>query len=173
MDKAISNSILRWIVCWLLQVFLFKYIVWGWEGQIYMQIHFYPLFLYLLPFATPRILTIFLGFSLGIAIDWLYETPGMHAGALVFTAYWRQPIINLLTPREGYNPKDSPTKASLGDAWFFRYIALLTFIHLAFYYLLEAFTLFYWYTILLKAVVSLFGSLFFMLLYIYPVNPQK
>ncbi|RMF00928.1 MAG: hypothetical protein D6772_05605 [Bacteroidetes bacterium] len=172
MNSAISNSIVRWIVFWLLQVFLFKYVVWGWGGKVYLQVHFYPLFIYLLPFATPRILTIVLAFTLGLAVDWLYETPGMHAGALVFTAYLRRPVLNILAPREGYNPKDSPTKASLGDAWFLRYISLLTFLHLAFYYLLESFTILYWNTILIQAVVSLVGSLFFMLLYVYIINPK-
>ncbi len=173
MDNAIRNSVIRWVACWALQVMLFRYLSWGWNGQFYLQVHVYPIFILLLPFATPRILTIVLGFSLGIAIDWLYGTPGMHAGALVFTAYWRRPIINLLTPREGYNPKDSPTKASLGGTWFLRYMALLLFIHFSFYYLLEAFTIFYWLSILGKALVSTIGSMFFLLLYIYTVNPES
>lgn len=172
MDKAISNSIIRFFLLWALQVFFLKQIAWGWDGVVYLQVHLYPLFILLLPFQTPKSLTIVLGFFLGLAIDWLYETPGMHAGALVFTAYARSFVLRILTPREGYNIKDHPTKNALGHTWFFRYAATLLFLHLFFYYSLEAFTFVYFKSILTKLAFSWFASLFFLLAGVYTLNPK-
>ena len=79
MDKAATNSIIRFFLLWFLQVFILKQVIWGWDGVIYLQIFLYPLFILLLPLNTPRGLTILLAFVLGLAIDWLYESPGLHA----------------------------------------------------------------------------------------------
>ena len=92
MNKAITNSTIRFFLLWVIQVFILKQVIWGWDGIVYLQVFLYPLFILLLPFNTPRSLTVFLGFVLGLAIDWLYESPGLHAGALVFTAYMRAVI---------------------------------------------------------------------------------
>lgn len=173
MDSAIINSGIRFVLLWVVQVFILKQVVWGWGGQVYLQVHLYPLFILLLPFATPRILTIFLAFLLGIAIDYSYETPGMHAGALVFTAYMRDLVLPIIEPREDYNPKDTPTKASLGATWFLQYAAIMLALHLTWYFFLEAFTIVYWKTIIFKAFFSLVASLFAVLLVMYTANPKS
>lgn len=172
MDKAITNSIIRFFLLWIIQVFILKQVAWGWGGTIYLQVFLYPLFILLLPFSTPRSLTIFLAFLLGLAIDWLYESPGMHAGALVFTAFARSPILRILTPREGYSIKDHPTKASLGGVWFFRYAATLLFIHTLVYFSLEAFTFVFYKSILLKVIFSWLASLFLLMAAVYSTDPK-
>jgi hypothetical protein len=172
MDKAITNSIIRFFLLWLLQVFILKQVIWGWDGIVYLQVFLYPLFILLLPLNTPRGLTILLGFVLGLAIDWLYESPGLHAGALVFTAYARAFVLRILNPREGYGIKSHPTKKSLGQTWFFQYAATLIFIHLFVYFSLEAFTFVYFKSILLKVLFSWLGSMFFLLAGIYAINPE-
>ncbi len=172
MDKAVTNSIIRFFLLWLIQVFILKQVIWGWDGIVYLQIFLYPLFILLLPLNTPRGFTIFLGFVLGLAIDWLYESPGLHAGALVFTAYARAFVLRILTPREGYSIKDHPTKKSLGQTWFFQYAATLILIHLFAYFSLEAFTFVYFKSILLKVLFSWIGSMFFLLAGIYAINPE-
>ena len=172
MDRAIINSIIRFGLLWALQVFVLKQIAWGWGGQSYLQVQLYPLFVLLLPLRMPRPLVVFLGFLLGISIDLMYETLGMHAAALVFTAYVRYGILQLLLPREGYALTDKPTKDSLGDVWFLRYAALVMFVHLLFYFSVEAFTFMYIGTILLKLVISWVVSMAFLLAAVYVFNPK-
>lgn len=172
MNKAINNSIIRFFVLWAIQVFVLRQISWGWDGETYLLIHLYPLFILLLPFNTPRLLVLFLGFVLGLSVDWIYHTWGIHASALVFTAYIRDFVLRILTPREGYNIKNQPTKASLGDAWFLRYASFMLLFHLLFYFSVEAFTFVYFSTILLKLLFSWVGSIFFLLLSVYITNPK-
>lgn len=172
MDKGIRNSLFRFLILWVVQVAILRQFVWGWDGQYYLQVHLYPLFILLLPIRTPRALTIILAFALGIAVDWLYDSYGMHASALVFTAFVREWVFSILEPREGYGLKDTPTKASLGDAWFLRYAAIMLAAHLFFYFSVEAFTFVYIGTILQKWIISWIGSLFFVLAAVYIFNPK-
>ena len=172
MDKAIQNSIIRSFLLWALQVFFLKQIAWGWGGEVYLQIHLYPLFILLLPLRTPRSVTLLTAFVLGLLVDWWYESPGMHAGALVFTAYLRAIVLRILTPREGYSVKAHPTKSSLGAAWFLRYAAILLALHLFFYYSLEAFTFVYFKTIIFKLIFSWAASMLVLLISVYVFNPE-
>ena len=172
MDRSISNNIVRFLLLWFAQVFIFKQLFWEWNGQVYLQVHICVLFILLLPFKIPRILTLFLAFVLGIAIDFFYESYGIFAASLVFTAYVRAMVLKILTPREGYGIKDSPTKMSLGDAWFFKYTGLLLLLHFLFYYSIESFTFVYMNAILLKTFFSWIGSMFFILIIVYVTNPK-
>jgi len=173
MNQAINNSIIRFFVLWAVQVFVLRQITWGWGGETFLLFHLYPLFILLLPFNTPRVLVLFLGFILGLSVDWIYHTWGVHASALVFTAYMRDLVLSILTPREGYNIKNQPTKASLGDTWFFRYASIMLLLHLLFYFSVEAFTFIYFKTVLLKILFSWVGSMFVLLLSVYIVNPKE
>ena len=172
MDRAITNSIIRFILLWTLQVFILRQFVWGWGGQIYLQVHAYPLFILLLPLRTSRLLVLTLAFALGLAIDWFSETLGMHAAALVFTAFLRAPILAVLEPREKYALNAAPTKVSQNDAWFFRYAGLLMLAHLFFYFSVEAFTFVYLKAIVLKTIVSWVASMGFILALVYIFNPK-
>ena len=172
MDKSISNSIVRFLLLWLAQIFIFKQLFWGWGGEVYLQVHICVLFIILLPFNTPRGFILILAFALGLGIDFFYESYGIYAASLVFTAYMRSIVLSLLTPREGYGIKSHPTKDSLGDRWFVRYAGLLLLFHLFFYYSIEAFTFVFINTILLKTFFSWLGSMFFVLIIVYITNPK-
>lgn len=172
MDRAIVNSIVRFVFTWILQVFILQQFVWGWGGQVYLQVHVYPLFILLLPMRISRVVMLLLAFALGLSIDWFTETLGMHASALVFTAFVRAPILAILEPREKYALTAIPTKAYMGDAWFFRYAALLMLAHLFFFFSVEAFTFAYIKGILIKTAISWPASLAFVLALVYIFNPK-
>lgn len=172
MNQAINNSIIRFFSLWAIQVFVLQQVAWGWGGEVFLQLHLYPLFIMLLPINAPRSLVIFLGFLLGLFIDLIYGTYGMHAATLVFTAFTRGIILQMIEPREGYSIKDLPTKHSLGDTWFVRYTALILLFHLFFYFSIEAFTFAYIKTILLKLLISWIASVFVLLATVYITNPK-
>jgi|APTNR8051073442_1049403.scaffolds.fasta_scaffold00211_37 hypothetical protein len=173
MDRRILNNILRFFLLGMVQVFLLYYITWELGGVNYLHIQLYPLFIMLLPFRTPPSLAMLLAFLLGFGIDLLYESLGIHAGAAVFTAYCRAGVLRVLKPREGYNITNSPTKAYLGDAWFFRYAALMMALHLFIYFSIEAFTFVYFVQIISKTAVSWTGSMLFLMMLTYVFNPKS
>lgn len=168
MNNAIFTNGLRFIGLLLLQVLVFQ----GFSLSFtYIHIIIFPIFILLLPIQTPRTLVIFLGFVIGLSVDIFYGSLGVHASATVFTAFIRQPVMALLEPRGGYNVNFSPTKQRMGLDWFVQYSGILMFIHLFFYFSVEAFTFFYIGTILLKTVISFVLSMIFIIMYQFIFNP--
>lgn len=120
----------------------------------------YPLFILLLPINTTRSLVIITAFLLGLSVDIFYDSPGVHASACVFTSYLRAFVLKILAPVEGYKHMDgSPSVFNVGFIWFATYSSILVFLHLLFYFSVDAFTFVYFIEILLKTVVSFLFSI--------------
>ncbi|MEN0005429.1 MAG: hypothetical protein AAF798_14855 [Bacteroidota bacterium] len=161
----------RFILLFLLQIFVFKRLSLGWEGYIYINVLIYPLFILLLPLRTPKPAILGLAFLMGLCIDWFYDSPGIHASASVFTAFMRPYVLYWYTPREGYNVNYSPTKKRMGLSWFAKYAATLLAMHIFWYFSVEAFTFFYLLDILTKTVFTLVLSTLVTLMIMLIFNP--
>jgi len=172
MSSSIINNGFRFVILLLFQVLILKRISVGWEGYLYINILLYPLFILLLPFRTPTPVVILLGFLMGLSVDLFYITPGVNAGASVFTSFVRGFILNQLEPRGGYNINYSPTKARMGSGWFFQYAAILMLAHLFFYFSVEVFTYVYIVDILLKTFYSFIFSGLFIIIIMFIFNPK-
>ncbi len=172
MERGIVNSIIRFVILLLLQVFLFKQLAFGFGGTDYFVVFIYPLFILLLPLRITQPLVILLSFALGLLIDLFYATGGLHAAAATFTAWVRPFIVKQLAPREGYSPKAKPTKHDLGDGWFLRYAALMMAIHTFVFFSVQAFTPVYILSIIGKTIGSWLISMVFLLVSVYVFNPK-
>jgi rod shape-determining protein MreD len=89
----------------------------------------YVLFILLLPFQTPRLLVLTLAFFTGLTLDAFYDTQGLHAFACVLMGFLRAHVLQLLSPREGYDPILKPVSRQMGNAWFITYSTVLIFTH--------------------------------------------
>ncbi|MBI1227474.1 MAG: hypothetical protein GC192_19740 [Bacteroidetes bacterium] len=171
MNSIILVNSLRFVGLLLLQGLVFKNIGVGWESFPYLHIIVFPLFILLLPLRTPKTLVILLAFLLGISVDFLYDTLGVHASAAVFTGFIRSLVLKMLEPRGAYNMSYSPTIARMGLGWFVQYVSILMFAHIFFYYSVEAFTFVYIADILLKTIVSFLASMVFIMIFQLLFNP--
>ncbi|MBB4078425.1 putative membrane protein [Lewinella aquimaris] len=169
---AAINSAVRFVALLIVQVFVFNQVAWGWGGRDYLFVFVYPLFVAMLPLRTPRPVVILLSFLLGLGIDFFSETLGLHAGALVFTAYARPLILQLVQPRDGYNIKAQPTVADLGSSWMLRYLALILIVHLLVFFLLQTFSIFFFTDIVLKTLLSFPASMLVVVILILIFNPK-
>jgi hypothetical protein len=120
----------------------------------YIHIFIYPLIILLLPVNLSSAVVVLFGFICGLLIDLFYSSPGLHTSALVFTAYFRKLVLNLMEPRTGYKVDDKPLLLNFTPYWYLRYAALLMFIHLLFYFSVEYFTFFYLLDIMLNTIMS-------------------
>jgi len=84
MINPVTRNILRMFILILFQVFVLNNI----QVSGYINPYMYVLFILLLPFETPRWLLLISGFAIGISIDLFANTPGMHASATVFMAFF-------------------------------------------------------------------------------------
>ncbi len=172
-SNAYVSTTIRFLVLAALQVLVFAHVGEGTVWGRYAQVMLYPLVILLLPVGLPSALVILIGFALGCAIDLALGTYGVHAGALVLTAFARRAALGILEPREGYSVDQSPTRAAFGLQWFTSYAALLMGVHLLTYFALEAFTVLYFVEIVLRAAGSFCVSMLLILLYVLVLDPKQ
>jgi hypothetical protein len=127
----------------------------------------------LLPLRTPHSVLVLLGFVIGVVIDAFYNSYGVHASACVFIGFIRPFVLKLIEPKGGYLQNSSPTKRRLGTSWFFIYSSIILFIHLFFYFSVEAFTYYYIGDIILKTVSSFLFSIIIITLYQFIFDPLE
>ena len=77
--------------------------------------------------------------AVGLCLDYFTKTPGLHAAPCVFIAYLRPFLINMLISQEGAEANyEEPSIRSMGFVPYFTYTGILTLLHHAFLFLLEA-----------------------------------
>ena len=81
-----------------------------------------------------------IAFVLGFTLDSFRHNPGFHAAACVLIAYFRPFLINILIPQEGAdNNYEEPSAKSMGGFLpYLVYAGVLSFIHHAWLFFLEA-----------------------------------
>ncbi len=150
MIKIIGRNILRFIFLILLQVWVLNNIQFSGFVNPYM----YVLFILLLPFETPKSLMLVLAFLMGISIDMFTDTLGMHASALVMTAFLRPFILKAISPRDGFEIGSFPRVYYYGFVWFMKYTLILVLIHHLFLFSIEVFNFQNYYLVLWRTVLS-------------------
>jgi hypothetical protein len=154
MNKTLGTNIIRTILLFLAQVLIFKYISFAFSDFAYIHFIIFPLAFLLYPVKTPSIILLPLAFIIGLGVDMFYDSPGVHASASVFTAYFRALVLAYLEPYEGYNSDDVPNVKRMGVAWFISYISICLLVHVFIYFSVEAFSFVYFFDIFLNSIFS-------------------
>lgn len=165
MNRTLIVNIVRFILLALIQVLVLKRVNLVWGDFRYVHLLIYPLFIILLPLKTNETLVVFLGFLMGLTMDIFYDSIGVHASALVFTAFIRKFILKVLEPFEGYHVEEVPSAFKMGFLWFLSYSSILMVLHLLFYFSVEAFSFVYYVDIILKTIFSFVFSLLLILIH--------
>ena len=148
--RSIYIFIFRFLLFVFLQVFIFNQL----EITTYVHIMVSPLYIMLLPFDLSVIRLLFISFFLGLCIDALSNTFGLHASALVFTAYLRPFVFRWFAPRDGYDSIKNPSIFDMGNKWFFFAFGSLIILHHFWFFTLESFSISESLLILKKTVPS-------------------
>jgi len=146
----ITRNIIRFIVVVIFQVLVMDNVM----ISGYMVPYIYLLFILLMPFETPRWIVLMAGFALGLGIDLFEHTLGMHTAATVLIAFVRPYFLNLLAPRDGYEPDTFPRIHYYGFLWFLKYTLLIVFLHHVVLFYLEVFQLQNFLSTLLRVILS-------------------
>lgn len=150
--------IVRFVVLAILQVLIFRRLTLPLGDVAYVHFMVYPLALLLLPIKTPRIILMLAALALGLFVDGFYNSPGVHAAAIVLLAYIRTPLLQLIEPYEGYNEELGPSLKQMGVTWFMSFLAASLAVFLFAYFSVEAFSFVYLLSIVLDTLVSLVAS---------------
>ena len=100
----------------------------------------YFLFILWLPFKMQRSWLMLIAFAYGFLLDSFWHLPGFYAAACVLVAYVRPFLINIFISQEGAdNNFNEPSIKSMGGILPYAiFICVLTFVHHAWLFLLEA-----------------------------------
>ena len=167
-NNLILINITRFIALILMQVLIFQRMAFT-----NTNILIYPIFIMLLPVELPTALAIIMGFVYGLSLDLFYNSPGIHAGTCVFTAFLRYYLLGFMEPKGGYPLNSAPTKSKLGIPWFLRYSAIFMLVHLFIYFSIEAFSFVHIASILTKTFFSFIASMIFVSIYQFLLDPKE
>ncbi len=126
---------IRFVLFVLLQALVFN------QLEVGLGIHpmVYPLFIMLLPFNTNPVLLLVLAFGMGLSIDVLSNTGGLHASSLLAFALFRPLIFKAFSPRDGYDPTKEGSIYEMGQRWFLYSFGTLLLIHHLWFFFMEVF----------------------------------
>jgi hypothetical protein len=148
-NRVLLNTV-RFFTLIVLQMLVFNHI----QFSGYINPYFYVLFILLLPFETPGWLMLILSFLLGLSIDFVSDTHGLHTMATVFMAYIRPFMLRGLAPRDGYEPGTYPRITYYGLGWFAKYAIILIVLHHLVLFYVEIFRLSEFFSTLLRVILS-------------------
>ncbi len=159
------RNIIRIIILVLLQLFVFN----NFQLSGYINPYIYILFIILLPFETPGWLLLISGFFLGITMDVFSGTMGMHTSATLFMAFLRPFLLQIISPRDGYEAGSFPRIYYYGFTWFLKYSIALIFAHHFVLFYLEVFQFSYFFDTFLRVIMSTIFSVTLIILSQYVV----
>ena len=141
--------------------------------SFYINPYVYPFFILVLPFRMQHWLLMVIAFLSGLLMDTFSGTAGIHAAATVFLAFVRPYLINVITPKGGYETEDRPSVRGQGFSWFLLYTLLLVFLHHFFYFFLEVFSLTSAFSTLGKVLLSTIVSTILIVLLAYLFSRER
>ncbi|HEX8608841.1 MAG TPA: hypothetical protein VF679_09415 [Pedobacter sp.] len=134
MSDVVKN-IIRLALFMLVQVYLLNRIP---HLHRFIVPYLYFVFILWLPFTTPRLTLLVVGFFTGLLLDYFKMTPGLHTAACLLIAYIRPFIINLLISKETYElTYHEPSPKGMGWGPYMVYAFILTLLHHTYLIMLE------------------------------------
>lgn len=148
--NSIVTHIVRFIFFVLVQVLVLNQLEIGYGIQIMV----YPLYLLLLPVEMNVFSLMLVAFGMGLTIDSMSDTFGLHASSLLAFAFFRPLVFKMFAPRDGYDHLLETNIYNLGFNWFIRVFGLLLLIHHFWFFALEMFKMNELLNVLQKTIIS-------------------
>ena len=123
MTQAIFINILRWVLLLGVQLFVLNNIYLGGSFNPYL----YVLIILSLPIELSALAILFIGFFTGFVLDVFSHTLGMHTMALTLLAFMRPKILELVSPRDGFDFGSSVNVRDMGWGKYTMYALMLVF----------------------------------------------
>jgi rod shape-determining protein MreD len=169
MIELLAKNVLRFIFLIIFQVLILNNVQLGGFINPYL----YVLFILMLPVETPGWLLLLLSLLMGLSIDLFENTAGMHASASVFMAFCRPYLLQMISPREGFDRGSKLTIQKFGINWFLTYAGILIFLHHFVLFYLEIFRFSAFFSTLLRVILSSVFTLGLVVITQFLFNPAK
>jgi rod shape-determining protein MreD len=159
------NSVLRYggafVLLMALQLLIFNNI----EFSGYVNPFVYIMFILILPVSIPSWILLLLSFFTGFVIDLFSGTLGVHAFATVLAGFVRPWVLSLNVTAEAAEADMSPSSYRSGLRWFLIYTVTIVLVHHLALFFVELFSLRYFLHTLLRVLLSVAVTTFFVVLF--------
>jgi hypothetical protein len=135
------------------------------EINTYLNPMIYPVMIMMLPFELNILLTMLISLILGVSVDAISNTFGLHTSAALVIGYLRPSILKIIEPRDGYDTNLTPSIHDMGKLWFLSYATILLSIHHIWFFTIEVLRIDQFFFILLKTIFSVLFSLLIIILF--------
>ena len=149
MNSALLKYGILLILLPLLQVSIFNNV----NLLGYINPYFYIIFVFVFPFNKNKSSLLISSFILGLFIDILTNDGGIHAFSIVFIAYFRIVLLQILSNKNDDDIEQINTK-DLSFVVLFLWVSILTFLHHFLVFSLEQFSFVEFGRLLLKTFLS-------------------
>jgi hypothetical protein len=134
----------------------------------------YIIAIIMLPVEISIYMLLVLALILGVSVDALSDTFGLHTSSCLTIAYTRPMVLNLIKPRDGYDSNLMLSIHDMGKTWFLTYSFLIIIIHHLWFFTFEMLKFELIGTIILKTLISAIFSLMLIVLLQYLLfKPSK
>lgn len=134
----------------LLQVFLF--------GNLNLSVYVHPLiyvgFILLLPMEVLPVVVLLFGFGMGLMLDFMTGSGGLHTIALLFTSFLRPYYLTFIIGREEVKEGGLPLPNRLGLPKFLRYTSVAVLLHCFVFFTFESLSFRFYHLTLLRILLS-------------------
>ena len=166
------NSIIRYAGAFVLLITLQLLIFNNIEFSGYVNPFVYVMFILILPVAIPSWILLVLSFLTGFIIDLFCGTLGVHAFATVLAGFVRPWVLSLNVTADGAEAEMSPSSYRSGFRWFLIYTVTVVLVHHLALFLVEIFSLRYFFQTLLRVLLSTAVTTFFSILFDF-IRPHR
>lgn len=162
-----NNTWVKYSVYFVLIVLIQGLVVNNIQVNAYLNPMIYPIMIMMLPFELGLMATMAVALVLGLSVDMFSNTFGLNASAALVIGYLRPTVLNLIKPRDGYDPVLLPSIHDMGKLWFLSYAGVILFIHHLWFFIIEILRFDQFFHILFKTVLSVVFSLAIIILFQY------
>ncbi|MBN2892092.1 MAG: hypothetical protein JXL97_09510 [Bacteroidales bacterium] len=144
----------------LLQTLLFNYVSLG-TGLVPFV---YILALLLLPIDIQNWILLIFAFVLGFTIDVFNDTMALNTSAMLFAALLRPGVIQILSPRDGYEIGTLPSFKNFKPGRFLAFVSIIVFAHQIVFFSLDIFNFSKIGVVFLKTIINTVLSVAFIMI---------
>ena len=154
-----NNTWVKYIIYFLFIVLLQGLVM----NQIQFSEYFYPMIyimaILMLPLEATLLLTIIVSLFLGVMVDSVSDTFGLHTSSSLLIGYVRPYFLKFIRPRDGYDNSLLPSIHDMGKSWFLTYVTIMLLLHHLWFFSFEMLKFSLIGIILLKTLLSTVLSL--------------
>tara|TARA_B100000401_G_C52728406_1_gene682267 strand:+ start:192 stop:707 length:516 start_codon:yes stop_codon:yes gene_type:complete len=161
---------LLFFVLLVVQVFFIDQLDIG-QANFFIAPLVYGLVIISLPPSLEIWLLMVLALIMGLSIDLFRNTIGLNMSSLVMVAFLKNPLLNTIFSKDGYDPLKELNFTTIGWSNFLFFSLVMLFIHHFWFYIIEDFHFNRLHVLLLKALINALISVgFFILVHLITIK---